>query len=56
MFSDRTQEQVESGQLADADAVVASALELLIDQQESQRLRELIAEGDASFARGENAS
>jgi len=42
------------GQFADADAVVAKALELLTNHQKLERVRELIAEGVASYARGEH--
>ncbi|MBX3071034.1 MAG: hypothetical protein KF883_11085 [Thermomicrobiales bacterium] len=44
---------VESGQFEDANAVVAQAVALLSDQQKFERLRELIAEGDEAYKRGD---
>ncbi len=44
---------VESGQFEDADDVVSRALELLTNEQKPKRVKELIAEGEASYARGE---
>jgi hypothetical protein len=39
--------------LRDANAVVVQAVALLSDQQKFERLRELIAEGDAAYKRGD---
>lgn len=46
-------EFVDTGQFANADEVVARALELLSNYQKLKRVRELVAEGDAAFARGD---
>ena len=50
---DRIQERVESGQFADADAVVAQALELMARKEQYEELKAAIAVGMEQIERGE---
>ena len=47
------EEELASGGYADEAAVIEAALDLLERQRKTQTLRELIAEGDADFERGD---
>ncbi len=48
--ADRIQERVDRGDYADADEVVAQALDVLETQENIRKVRTLIAEADAEIA------
>jgi Arc/MetJ-type ribon-helix-helix transcriptional regulator len=52
--ADEVQRLVESGAYPDSDSAVREAFRLLREERQRQRLRELVAEADEEFARGES--